>query len=191
MKPTVTKADVEMFEYLNPDFHSFLRSYTKPGTLRSLSDKKPLSFKDIKKNKQAKAGFDILGGGAPAVAATEEGRPQSDYQEKLYYDYHSIDDMNFTGKPLSRDRKLKRCIEEELQDEPKPYFIWVHITCVQFIQELYFGDRTHLTNVYGRIRPRGLELTFGVGLEDIERDRFRHECDICNNKSKRSLYEKC
>lgn len=92
MKPTSTKADIDRFEYFNPDYHNFLRTYTKSGSLRNVFDKKPLTFKDFKRNKFNRMNNDIY--------TTEEEDSQSNYHEKLYYDYHTVEENNFTGKFL-------------------------------------------------------------------------------------------
>jgi len=61
-------------------------------------------------------------------------------------------------------------IEEELKDEPKPPYIWAHISCVLFIPELYFGDDIYASNI--------------LGLENVNKDRFKYECSICLKRSR-------
>jgi len=75
-------------------------------------------------------------------------------------------------------------IEEELKDEPKPPYIWAHISCVLFIPELYFGDDIYASNILGNIseRPTSHNERF-LGLENINKDRFKYECSICEKRS--------
>jgi len=92
MKPSALKADTDMFEYLNPDFHGFLKSYVKTTNLKTLSDKKPMTFKDFKRSKLPKCDKDVFLG--------DDEKSQSNYHENLYYNYHTVDENNFTGKQL-------------------------------------------------------------------------------------------
>ena len=41
--------------------------------------------------------------------------------------------------------------EEELKNEPKPEYVWVHMTCVMFLPELYFGNKVYMKNIEGII----------------------------------------
>jgi hypothetical protein len=54
------------------------------------------------------------------------------------------------------------------ENEPKPKFVWVHITCVLFIPELYFKDSLNVTNI--------------GGIENLDRERFDQECELCELK---------
>jgi len=94
MKPTMTKADTDLFEYLNPDYHNFLKSYVKHFSSKTLSDKKPLTFKDFKRSKSSKSGMDII------KADDEDQGPN--YQENLYYNYHTVEENNFNGNIFSK-----------------------------------------------------------------------------------------
>jgi hypothetical protein len=142
MKPSTTKATTELFEYLNPDYHALISS----SPFQDNFDKKPLTFKDVKRNRSLKSGLT----GLDFLRAEEEQLFPSSYHEKLYYDYHSINEDDFTGKFLSCIREIKQfLLEEELKNEPVPSYVWVHIPCVQFIPELYFGDKVQMTNVQG------------------------------------------
>ena len=151
MKPTVTKADMDIFEYLNPSYHEFLRSYIKQGGYRNTPDKKPLTFKDINRKKLSRFEGDY--------DREEDEEIQSNFQEKLYYNFLNQDESQFT--------------EEELAEEPKPYYVWAHISCALFIPELFFADRIQMTNI--------------SGIENIDSNRWKTECDVCRDKSKNSI----
>jgi len=71
--------------------------------------------------------------------------------------------------------------EEELSDEPKPNYIWIHISCVQFIPELHFGDKIQMTNILGKFFRK--QIYYLKGLENIDKSRFGMECDVCKDKS--------
>jgi len=40
-------------------------------------------------------------------------------------------------------------LEEELQNEPKPVFVWAHLTCATFTPELYFSEDAYKSNILG------------------------------------------
>ena len=90
MKPTSIKADTEMFEYLNPEFHAYLKSYNGSANPRDSGDEASLFFKDIKIDALEKTPFDF-------EAPGESMLPPTNYEDKLYYDYHKFEDHEFTG----------------------------------------------------------------------------------------------
>ncbi len=147
MKPTATKADSDAFAEKNPDYHQFLKAYPKNFNSKNLVNRRPLTFRDIKRTRQGSK-------------LNEHEEDESDYQDKLYYDYHSLNETEFTT--------------EELKNEPQPPNMWVHIACAMFIPELDFGDKIEKTNIQG--------------LDEVDKNRFVHECDICKKKRTKFLF---
>lgn len=95
MKPTCTRADTEMFDSLNPTFHSFLKSYATDDFIRSTAKTKYLNIKNIKdviKTQETDKEKD-------KDDETKENNEESDqdFSEQLYYDIQFLDE-NFTGK---------------------------------------------------------------------------------------------
>jgi bromodomain and PHD finger-containing protein 1 len=175
MKRTTFRCDTPYFANLNPVFHDYIQSYcytkdfTKPLT-KQVSKQRPdakeitiiKSMEEIPKEKEHEEGD---------TSATTPNQPSStlelkkellmdpdnksnDYEDKLYYDFHFIDD-NYT--------------ELDLKNEPRPEYLWVHMTCVMFIPELYFGDKLNMNEV--------------EGFNCLAKDRFKIECIVCQKKN--------
>jgi len=139
MKPSLLRADTDLFETLNPGFHTYLKSYANPEFMKNAGKVKYLSIKDQKlpkKNNQEQEEGD------------DEEEPDEEFTENLYYDIQFLNDK-FTGKE-NQEKLLTFKIEEELINEPKPVYIWAHLTCGLFIPELFFTDQTFMTNITGK-----------------------------------------
>lgn len=50
-----------------------------------------------------------------------------------YYDFHY----------------LKEFTEEELKNEPKPFFVWCHVSCALWTPECFFDDKNYYSNIKG------------------------------------------
>lgn len=55
------------------------------------------------------------------------------FKDKLYYDYSEVQNKN--------QGKYNKILEEE----PCPYNLWCHISCIYWIPELYFEDEINCT----------------------------------------------
>ena len=71
--------------------------------------------------------------------------------QELYYDYPQID-FNFT--------------DEELKDEPAPETMWIHMSCLYWIPEIFFD------NSVSPLEPKNIKA--------IEKDKFKSVCSVCN-----------
>jgi len=73
----------------------------------------------------------------------EEQTPEKDFvqnfKDKLFYDF---------GEIVS---KIKGSEKEVMAEEPFPYQLWCHLTCVYWLPELYFDDLDTCETVKGII----------------------------------------
>jgi len=76
-------------------------------------------------------------------------------ENNLYYDFHNLNKFS----------------EEELKNEPKPYVMWCHVSCALWTPECFFDDKNFYSNV--------------KGIENIDKQRFKLECSVCHQKSKK------
>jgi len=154
MKPTTTRADTNFFEYLNPVYHNFLKSYAKPEFFKQYQQqrKKSFSLKDSKAQSPVqKEHSETTKFSAEDDEDSDDSENEEDEEKKalnLYYDFHLLDESLFTGMQIPGF--FSKILEEELQNEPKPPYVWVHISCAKFLPELKFGDPVHMTNIIGR-----------------------------------------
>lgn len=132
MKATGTRADTKLFEHINPGFHKFIQSYATPEVLKTLPKAKSFVVTAPKQD--------------------EEDMEDEEKTEDLYYDFQLQDD-NFTGK-LLENIIIDLVLEEELENEPRFPYIWVHVTCALFVPELYFSDDVTVSGVLGTISLR-------------------------------------
>jgi len=137
MKPTNLRADCTVFENQNQPFHNWIKSYARPELFKNLP--KRINPPVVKPK-----------GINPEDIDLHKIPGDENYLEHLYYNFHTI---NFDFS------------EEELKNEPKPPFVWAHITCATFIPELYFSDDEHKSTI--------------LGIERIDRQRFKYECLVC------------
>lgn len=85
LKPSNLRADCDLFEHLNPNYHAFLKSYVSENFIKNapqtifLTDAIPA---DINKDDDTKA--------------TTNDESDSNFSENLYYDIQFLDDK-FTG----------------------------------------------------------------------------------------------
>jgi len=84
MKPTCTRVDTDLFEFSNPEFDAFLKSYCHTDSVKAFPKIKPPSLYINKaKNKSG-------------VAAHHD---DEDEEQDLYYDFELLDE-HFTGKNI-------------------------------------------------------------------------------------------
>lgn len=136
LKPTVLPATTGMFENVNPQFHKYLSSYfhsldatrSKGGALSRHSQ----AYETLKPRLSAEASLNKT-----HLPQSEPGEENPEkYKQNLYYDY--------------QEESTKSYDDSELQNEPKPAFIWAHIVCVKLIPELFFQDTSNLTKIDGK-----------------------------------------
>lgn len=139
MKPSNIKADNDMFEALNPDFHQFLKSYATPDFIKEGHKTKYLSMKDVK---------DLSISNKDTGEKEDKDDSDSEFSENLYYDIQFIDE-NFSCNLLRKYLCSFIFLAEELVDQPKPFYLWLHLTCVLFIPELHFNDTNYMTTIIG------------------------------------------
>ena len=126
MKVSSLKADTNIFQETNPNFHNFLKSYSnedlqktsKSRSLKSLQPPKSTSTVILKDKKSEKT----------------QNEQNSNLGKFLFHkdNENNILDVN--------------------SDEPKPSYVWAHITCALFIPELYFKDSANVNNIAGLLR---------------------------------------
>jgi len=84
MKPTAMRADTNFFDQLNPDYHAFLKSYTKEDLAGY--KKPPSPPRETKKPQENGNGDKVY------IPELEEENPNIE----LYYDFHMLTG-HFTG----------------------------------------------------------------------------------------------
>ena len=136
LKPSLLSTKSNFFERLNPEYHSYLKSLASTSRLKrdnALLGQKTLP-EDAQNDKMRSDSVDVkllLSQDQDEVDEETSGK----YEEDLYYDYHSLRDES---------------VGIDLQNEPKPDFVWTHITCALFIPELHFRDSSSLTDITGK-----------------------------------------
>ena len=90
LKPSLLRADTEMFDTFNPGYHTFLKSYATPEFMKNAGKAKYLSTKDQKMPKKNEE-----------QQEEEDDKSESDgeFSKNLYYDIQFLDEK-FTGKSI-------------------------------------------------------------------------------------------
>lgn len=81
---------------------------------------------------------------------TTDLQPQAPEFDGPYYDFQTL---NFEFTP------------EELRQEPAPHYMWIHMSCMYWIPEIYFN------NSQFPIDARNLK--------GVEKEKFKNKCSIC------------
>jgi len=85
MKPTCTRVDTNLFEFANPDFDAFLKTYSSADSVKAFPKNKPPNLY-INKAKSQKSGGNHH----------QQEEDEEEEEEDLYYDFELLDE-NFTG----------------------------------------------------------------------------------------------
>ncbi|KAL4442844.1 hypothetical protein ABPG74_010733 [Tetrahymena malaccensis] len=138
MKPSKIPITSNIFQHTNTQYYEFQK------TCKAGPPNKKQRYEDPNE-KQNKVG-------SASKHSTPENEEAEEESNSQYYDFHY----------------LKEFTEEELKNEPKPYFVWCHITCTLWTPECFFDDKNYYTNI--------------KGIENIDKQRFKLECSICKQK---------
>ena len=133
LKPTVVPLTTEMFQHTNPEFHKYLVycvNNPDPNKNKANSSRNGMDIEPPKPNSN---GLPLSNLSLLDESLDGNGEKQ---QQDLYYDYH--------------EEMTKTYDDNDLPNEPRPDFVWAHITCAQFIPELFFQDKTSLTKIDGK-----------------------------------------
>ena len=88
MKPTCTRVDTDLFEFANPEFDAFLKSYSETDSVKAFPKiKAPNLYINKTKNKSG------------AATHHEDEEEEEEEEQDLYYDFELLDE-NFTGKEV-------------------------------------------------------------------------------------------
>ena len=85
--------------------------------------------------------------------------------QECYYDYTQLD-FNFNS--------------DELKDEPIPEYVWIHLSCLYWIPEIFFD------NSVSPFEPKNIK--------GIDKEKYKSICSICNTNigvCVKCSYEKC
>ncbi|EAS02021.2 PHD zinc finger protein (macronuclear) [Tetrahymena thermophila SB210] len=138
MKPSKIPITSNIFQHTNTQYYEFQK------TCKAGPPNKKQRYEDPNE-KQNKVG-------SASKHTSPENEEVEEESNSQYYDFHY----------------LKEFTEEELKNEPKPYFVWCHITCTLWTPECFFDDKNYYTNI--------------KGIENIDKQRFKLECSICKQK---------
>lgn len=179
LKATILSSKTKIFEHLNPDYHKYLQSFTKDYPESPIQSNSTQMQDESKEESELKKD-DVLIKKAQQILAEDIFNESSEeenetYKQSLYYDFHNL-------QPTYS--------EEELKNEPKPRQVWIHLTCALFISELYFQDKSSLSQIAGEYTTLFRSVKIFIGFENIHSDRFYHECSACGKTSKlKYLYD--
>ncbi|EGR28743.1 PHD-finger family protein, putative [Ichthyophthirius multifiliis] len=138
LKPSKIQINLNTFENINPSYHLFASQCTF-NEANKYKYEKIETEDDINKDEN---NFYLY-----------QQQQQKDYKEKdgLYYDF-----------TITKDQEVNLNI---LNNEPKPNYVWCHISCTLWTPECYFDDRNY--------------YNFVKGIENIDKSRFKLLCKVC------------
>lgn len=133
---------MKLFKTLNPQFHEFLTSGAANSSKQSLKIHESKSKSGLSKLKKSRSMTQIEEEDDENASGSEQLM-----EECLYYNcYHEF---------------KKTYTENELALEPRPRVIWAHISCVQFLCELAFEDKSGpIDGIYSLSLSKALTIDF-------------------------------